>query len=78
MARKKSKPCGYNWACKLAGISSIGLSELITVIYIYGINKFKEDIKFMIRHKPGGVSSSGIGTILSMDLRCRLSVDGGH
>ncbi|XP_075305820.1 sodium-dependent neutral amino acid transporter B(0)AT1-like [Odontesthes bonariensis] len=31
---------------------TIGLFELIAVVYIYGIDRFNEDIKFMIGHKP--------------------------
>lgn len=30
----------------------IGLSEMIAVIYIYGIDRFNKDIEFMIGHKP--------------------------
>ncbi|XP_023137428.2 sodium-dependent neutral amino acid transporter B(0)AT1-like [Amphiprion ocellaris] len=31
---------------------TIGLFEMIAVAYIYGIDRFNEDIKFMIGHKP--------------------------
>ncbi|XP_028317057.1 sodium-dependent neutral amino acid transporter B(0)AT1-like isoform X2 [Gouania willdenowi] len=31
---------------------TIGLFEMIAVVYIYGIDRFNEDIKFMIGHKP--------------------------
>ncbi|XP_041868335.1 sodium-dependent neutral amino acid transporter B(0)AT1-like [Melanotaenia boesemani] len=31
---------------------TIALFELIAVVYIYGIDRFNEDIKFMIGHKP--------------------------
>ncbi|XP_033831454.1 sodium-dependent neutral amino acid transporter B(0)AT1-like [Periophthalmus magnuspinnatus] len=31
----------------------IGLVESIIVVYVYGINRFNEDIKFMIGSKPG-------------------------
>ncbi|XP_074543410.1 sodium-dependent neutral amino acid transporter B(0)AT1-like [Halichoeres trimaculatus] len=30
----------------------IGLFEMITVVYIYGIDRFNEDIKFMIGYRP--------------------------
>ncbi|XP_061886134.1 sodium-dependent neutral amino acid transporter B(0)AT1-like [Entelurus aequoreus] len=30
----------------------IGLSEMVAVMYIYGVDKFNEDIEFMIGHKP--------------------------
>ncbi|KAK5855341.1 hypothetical protein PBY51_005446 [Eleginops maclovinus] len=30
----------------------IGLSEMIAVIYIYGVDRFNKDIEFMIGHKP--------------------------
>ncbi|RVE66385.1 hypothetical protein OJAV_G00106980 [Oryzias javanicus] len=31
---------------------TIGLFEMIAVVYIYGIDRFNEDIEFMIGHKP--------------------------
>uniref|UniRef100_A0A671U8Y6 Transporter n=1 Tax=Sparus aurata TaxID=8175 RepID=A0A671U8Y6_SPAAU len=31
---------------------TIGLSEMIAIVYIYGIDRFNEDLKFMIGHKP--------------------------
>uniref|UniRef100_A0A3B4B3U7 Uncharacterized protein n=1 Tax=Periophthalmus magnuspinnatus TaxID=409849 RepID=A0A3B4B3U7_9GOBI len=31
----------------------IGLFEMISVVYIYGVDRFNEDIKFMIGSKPG-------------------------
>ncbi|XP_028249407.1 sodium-dependent neutral amino acid transporter B(0)AT1-like isoform X2 [Parambassis ranga] len=31
---------------------TIGLFEMIAVVYIYGIDRFNEDIQFMIGHKP--------------------------
>ncbi|XP_030003392.1 sodium-dependent neutral amino acid transporter B(0)AT1-like [Sphaeramia orbicularis] len=31
---------------------SIGFFEMIAVVYIYGVDRFNEDIKFMIGHKP--------------------------
>ncbi|XP_069032615.1 sodium-dependent neutral amino acid transporter B(0)AT1-like [Embiotoca jacksoni] len=31
---------------------TIGLAEMIAVVYIYGIDRFNEDIKFMVGHKP--------------------------
>ncbi|XP_008285848.1 sodium-dependent neutral amino acid transporter B(0)AT1-like [Stegastes partitus] len=31
---------------------TIGLFEMIAVVYIYGIDRFNDDIKFMIGHKP--------------------------
>uniref|UniRef100_A0A3B4XC95 Transporter n=1 Tax=Seriola lalandi dorsalis TaxID=1841481 RepID=A0A3B4XC95_SERLL len=31
---------------------TIGLFELIAVVYIYGIDRFNEDMEFMIGHKP--------------------------
>ncbi|XP_061737458.1 sodium-dependent neutral amino acid transporter B(0)AT1-like [Nerophis ophidion] len=30
----------------------IGLSEMVAVVYIYGVDRFNEDIEFMIGHKP--------------------------
>ncbi|XP_003969076.1 sodium-dependent neutral amino acid transporter B(0)AT1-like [Takifugu rubripes] len=30
----------------------IGFSEMVSVVYIYGIDRFNEDIEFMIGHKP--------------------------
>uniref|UniRef100_A0A3B4WXY8 Transporter n=1 Tax=Seriola lalandi dorsalis TaxID=1841481 RepID=A0A3B4WXY8_SERLL len=31
---------------------TIGLFEMIAVVYIYGIDRFNEDLKFMVGHKP--------------------------
>ncbi|KAL7382828.1 hypothetical protein ABVT39_028296 [Epinephelus coioides] len=31
---------------------TIGFFEMIAVVYIYGIDRFNEDIKFMVGHKP--------------------------
>ncbi|XP_069032613.1 sodium-dependent neutral amino acid transporter B(0)AT1-like [Embiotoca jacksoni] len=31
---------------------TIGLIEMIAVVYIYGIDRFNDDIKFMVGHKP--------------------------
>ncbi|XP_059205536.1 sodium-dependent neutral amino acid transporter B(0)AT1-like [Centropristis striata] len=31
----------------------IGLVEMIAVVYIYGIDRFNEDLEFMVGHKPG-------------------------
>ncbi|KAM8767717.1 sodium-dependent neutral amino acid transporter B(0)AT1-like [Acanthopagrus schlegelii] len=31
---------------------TIGLCEMIAVVYIYGIDRFNEDLKFMIGHRP--------------------------
>ncbi|XP_069032612.1 sodium-dependent neutral amino acid transporter B(0)AT1-like [Embiotoca jacksoni] len=31
---------------------TIGLVEMIAVVYIYGIDRFNDDIKFMVGHKP--------------------------
>ncbi|XP_059205538.1 sodium-dependent neutral amino acid transporter B(0)AT1-like [Centropristis striata] len=31
----------------------IGLFEMIAVVYIYGIDRFNEDLEFMVGHKPG-------------------------
>ncbi|XP_042362243.1 sodium-dependent neutral amino acid transporter B(0)AT1-like [Plectropomus leopardus] len=32
---------------------TIGLFEMIAVVYIYGIDRFNEDLEFMVGHKPG-------------------------
>ncbi|KAJ4928390.1 hypothetical protein JOQ06_016182 [Pogonophryne albipinna] len=31
---------------------TIGLFEMISIVYIYGIDRFNEDLKFMVGHKP--------------------------
>ncbi|MEQ2281184.1 hypothetical protein AMECASPLE_027722 [Ameca splendens] len=31
---------------------TIGLFEMIAVVYIYGIDRFNKDIEFMVGHKP--------------------------
>ncbi|XP_068431320.1 sodium-dependent neutral amino acid transporter B(0)AT1-like [Clinocottus analis] len=40
---------------KFAGsvpLLTIGLFEMIAVVYIYGIDRFNDDVKFMVGHKP--------------------------
>uniref|UniRef100_A0A8C2WIY8 Transporter n=2 Tax=Cyclopterus lumpus TaxID=8103 RepID=A0A8C2WIY8_CYCLU len=32
---------------------TIGLFEMIAVVYIYGIDRFNEDLEYMVGHKPG-------------------------
>uniref|UniRef100_A0A669DZR9 Transporter n=1 Tax=Oreochromis niloticus TaxID=8128 RepID=A0A669DZR9_ORENI len=53
-----AQPSGIYWVTlfdNFAGsvpLLTIGLFEMIAVVYIYGIDRFNEDIKFMIGKKP--------------------------
>ncbi|XP_035765579.1 sodium-dependent neutral amino acid transporter B(0)AT1-like [Neolamprologus brichardi] len=53
-----AQPSGIYWVTlfdNFAGsvpLLTIGLFEMIAVVYIYGIDRFNEDIKFMVGRKP--------------------------
>ncbi|XP_013882035.1 sodium-dependent neutral amino acid transporter B(0)AT1 [Austrofundulus limnaeus] len=53
-----AQPSGIYWVTlfdNFAGsvpLLSIGLFELIAIVYIYGIDRFNNDLQFMIGHKP--------------------------